>query len=76
MLRLENISMAVNDNNGENREIIHGISTEFKPGKIYAVTGPNGGGKTSIAKLIMGIYKANTGRIFLIWIKAFCCKAF
>lgn len=65
MLKLENITVAVNDNNGGNREIIHGMNMEFQPGKLYAVTGPNGGGKTSIAKLIMGIYKHNTGSIYL-----------
>lgn len=65
MLKLENISMAVNGNNGENREIIHDMNMEFHPGKIYAITGPNGGGKTTIAKVIMGIYKHCCGNIYL-----------
>lgn len=65
MLRLENVSMAVNDNGGEAREIISDINLEFKPGKLYAITGPNGGGKTTIAKVIMGIYQHNSGRIYL-----------
>lgn len=65
MLRLENISMTVNGNNGAAREIIHDISLEFQPGRLYAITGPNGGGKTSIAKVIMGIYRHNSGHIYL-----------
>ncbi|MEQ8176080.1 MAG: ATP-binding cassette domain-containing protein [Syntrophomonadaceae bacterium] len=63
MLTMENVAMAVDGDNGENREIIHDINLEFQPGRLYAVTGPNGGGKTSIAKVIMGIYKHSRGRI-------------
>ena len=33
--------------------------------KIYVMTGPNGGGKSSIAKAIMGIYTPTSGKIFL-----------
>lgn len=62
MLIMEDVSMTVN-NEGENREIVHHINLEFEPGRLYAVTGPNGGGKTSIAKIIMGIYRHNQGRL-------------
>lgn len=64
MLTMENVTLAVDGDNGENREIIHDINLVFQPGRLYAVTGPNGGGKTSIAKVIMGIYKHSRGRIF------------
>ncbi len=63
MLKLENICMAVNNSNGDSKDILSGINVEFKPGRVYAVTGPNGGGKTSIAKVIMGIYKQCSGRV-------------
>ncbi len=65
MLKLENISMTVNNSNGLQREIIRDINIEFKPGKLYAITGPNGGGKTTLAKVIMGIYQHTTGHIYL-----------
>jgi len=65
MLVLENIHLAFNGKNGEDKEILRGISMEFQPGKMYAITGPNGGGKTSIAKIIMGIYQACDGTIYL-----------
>ena len=65
MLRLENLTMVVGDNHGENREIIRGINAEFVAGKVYGITGPNGGGKTSSAKLIMGIYMPSQGHIYL-----------
>ncbi|MBC7074550.1 MAG: ATP-binding cassette domain-containing protein [Syntrophomonadaceae bacterium] len=65
MLRLKNIFVTVNGSNGVDREILRDISIEFKSGRLYAITGPNGGGKTSIAKVIMGIYKPNRGEIYL-----------
>ncbi|HEX3012154.1 MAG TPA: ATP-binding cassette domain-containing protein [Syntrophomonadaceae bacterium] len=65
MLKLENIWLQVSNGNGENKEILKGINLEFEKGKIYAITGPNGGGKTSIAKVIMGIYQQSDGRILL-----------
>ncbi len=34
-------------------------------GKLIVITGPNGGGKSTIAKLIMGIEKATSGQIIL-----------
>lgn len=65
MLKLEDIWLQVSNGNGENKEILKGINLEFAKGKIYAITGPNGGGKTSIAKVIMGIYQHTSGKIYL-----------
>lgn len=65
MLQLENVWMQVNNGNGENKEILKGVDLEFQKGKLYGITGPNGGGKTSIAKIIMGIYKQSQGHIIL-----------
>ncbi len=45
------------------RTIINNINFTFEKGKFYAVTGPNGSGKTTIAKLIMGINEATSGYI-------------
>ncbi len=63
MLTLENIWMQVHDEEGEHREILKGINLNLEKGKLYGITGPNGGGKTSIAKVIMGIYKHSQGKI-------------
>lgn len=64
MLKLENIWMQVPNGGGE-KEILKGINLEFSRGKLYAITGPNGGGKTSLAKVIMGIYPHSQGHIYL-----------
>ena len=54
MLTLENLSFDVNDEKGE-IGIIKDISFTVGDGKFVVITGPNGGGKSTTAKLIMGI---------------------
>lgn len=61
MLELKNIVWDTPDG----KEIIGGIDLKIQPGKMTVVTGPNGGGKTSIAKLIAGIIKPTSGNIFM-----------
>ena len=62
MLELKNISVSAKD---EDIEIINNVNLTLSEKKIYVVTGPNGGGKTSLAKAIMGIYPVSSGEIYL-----------
>lgn len=62
MLELNNISFKVEEN-GENRTIIDDLSISFEEGGFYVITGPNGGGKSTLAKLIMGISELSEGQI-------------
>lgn len=62
MLTLENLSFDVNDEKGE-KGIIKDISFTVDDGKFVVITGPNGGGKSTTAKLIMGIERPTGGRI-------------
>ena len=62
MLTLENLSFDVNDEKGE-IGIIKDISFTVDDGKFVVITGPNGGGKSTTAKLIMGIERPTGGRI-------------
>ena len=64
MLELKNISFQVEDD-GEKREIIHDISLKIDDGKLAVITGPNGGGKSTLARLIAGIEKPLAGQILL-----------
>ncbi len=64
MLELKNISWGVNDN-GNEKEILRDVSLTVDDGKFLVITGPNGGGKSTLAKLIMGIEKPHSGKI--IW---------
>lgn len=61
MLELKNISWSLPDG----REVIKNISLSIPDGKLVVVTGPNGGGKTTLAKIIAGIAKPDSGKIIL-----------
>ncbi len=62
MLKLENVSFKV-DVDGEELEIVDNVSIEVPDGAFTVITGPNGGGKSTLARLIMGIEKPTSGRI-------------
>ncbi len=63
MLELQNISFQVLDDSDGQKEIIKNINLVFEDHTFIAITGPNGGGKSTLAKLIMGIEKPSSGRI-------------
>ena len=51
--------------NGIERSIVKGISFDVKDGEMLVITGPNGGGKSTLAKVLMGIEQADEGQIIL-----------
>ena len=63
MLELRNISYEVDDNH-ENKEILKNINLTID-NHFVEITGPNGGGKSTLAKLIAGIIKPTEGQILL-----------
>ena len=62
MLELQNLSFGVAESQGK-KEIIKNVSLSVPDNQFVVITGPNGGGKTTLAKLIMGIEKPGSGRI-------------
>lgn len=62
MLQLENVSFQV-DAEGKDKEILRGVSLTVPDRKLMAVTGPNGGGKSTLARIIAGIETPTSGRI-------------
>lgn len=65
MLQLEHISYSVSDDgSGAEKEIINDVTLDISE-RFIAITGPNGGGKSTLAKIIAGIYKPTSGRILL-----------
>lgn len=64
MLELRNISYEVSDEKAENKEILKNINLTIDD-HFVAITGPNGGGKSTLAKMIAGIIKPTEGQILL-----------
>ena len=64
MLKLENVSFQVLADDDKEKEIIRGVNLHLPAGKLVVITGPNGGGKSTLAKLIAGIESPTGGRLF------------
>jgi Fe-S cluster assembly ATP-binding protein len=65
MLELKNIGFITTDEN----IIIENVNYNFEKGKSYAILGNNGVGKSTLAKIIMGLenyYKNHKGKIFFL----------
>lgn len=64
MLEVKGLTFKVNEN-GVERSIVKDISFTVENGEMLVITGPNGGGKSSLAKVLMGIEQADSGQIIL-----------
>lgn len=62
MLELKNLHFTVSDENGE-KHILNGVDLAIEDKRFVVITGPNGGGKTTLARTIMGINEASSGQI-------------
>ena len=67
MLQVENLTYKVMEN-GKETTLLRDISFEVKDGEMLVITGPNGGGKSTLARVLMGIVPASSGRIL-------CCRS-
>ena len=64
MLELKNISFSVENGSGQ-AEILKHVNLTVPDGKFVVITGPNGGGKSTLAKIIMGVEAPTEGTILL-----------
>ena len=62
MLELKNISFSAEEG-GKTSEIIRGIDLDIPDNKFIVITGPNGGGKSTLAKVIAGIVEPTGGQL-------------
>lgn len=63
MLEVKNLTFHIPD--GGDTAILNDVSFTVPNGRITVITGPNGGGKSTLAKLIMGIERPTSGQILL-----------
>ena len=63
MLELQNLTLTVPSENGT-MDILKDVSLTIEDKKFIVITGPNGGGKTTLAKTIMGLATPTSGKIF------------
>ena len=64
MLEIKNLSFQVSDEKDKEKGIIQDLSLTVEDDKFVVITGPNGGGKSTLAKLIAGIETPTAGSIF------------
>lgn len=62
MLQLKNVSFGVTENKTQ-KDILKNINLTIEDNKFIVITGPNGGGKSTLAKIIAGIEKPTSGQI-------------
>src|SRR5438876_5161818 len=60
-LRLQNVSFAY----GHGPPVLRGLDLEVKRGEFVAIAGPNGGGKTTLVRLVVGLEQPLSGRVEL-----------
>lgn len=63
MLELKNVSYSAGEENGAAKDILTDVSLQVSE-RFVAITGPNGGGKSTLAKLVAGIIKPTSGSIW------------
>ena len=60
-IRFENVTYGY----GDDKDVLKGVSFSIDKGKVFALVGPSGGGKTTICHLIPRFYSVNEGKIFV-----------
>lgn len=60
ILEVKNITKKFGDN-----EVLHGVSFQVESGKALGLLGRNGAGKTTTIRIIMDVFRANSGELYL-----------
>ena len=64
VLKAENLTLNVDDEGGK-KCLLKDISFQVDDGEMLVITGPNGGGKSTLAKTLIGIQTPDSGKIIL-----------
>jgi sodium transport system ATP-binding protein len=65
MVRTEQLTKVFPNPDGSQKTAVDAVSFEVEPGDIYGLLGPNGAGKTTTLRMISGLLKPTTGRVFV-----------
>jgi sodium transport system ATP-binding protein len=65
MVRTEQLTKVFPNPDGSQKTAVDAVSFEVEPGEIYGLLGPNGAGKTTTLRMISGLLKPTTGRVFV-----------
>jgi len=60
MIDIKNVSLELDD-----RKILNDITLSIKKGEIAIILGPSGAGKSSILKIILGLWRPDSGDVFI-----------
>jgi len=58
LIKADNISLQINQ-----RQILQDVSLCIEPGEILTLIGPNGSGKTSLVRVLLGLLKVDQGKL-------------
>lgn len=64
VLKAENLTLNVDDEGGK-KCLLKDISFQVDDGEMLVITGPNGGGKSTLAKTLIGIQTPDSGKLYL-----------
>ena len=66
MIKFDNVRFSVKDEKtAEEKIILNNVNLEIRGSNITAITGHNGGGKSTLVKLLMGMEKPTAGKIYI-----------
>ncbi len=64
-ISFEDVTFAYSSEGAESKPVISNLNLKIEPGKMLALVGPSGGGKTTICNLIPRFYSIESGKITL-----------
>jgi ATP-binding cassette, subfamily B, bacterial MsbA len=64
-IQFEDVGFAYSSEDGERKQVLHGINLTVRPGEVIALVGPSGAGKSSLVNLIPRFFDVNEGRILI-----------
>ena len=65
MIRIEGLTKVFPNPDGSEKTAVDHVDFQVNPGEIYGLLGPNGAGKTTTLRMISGLLRPTSGRVFL-----------